>query len=209
MTLCLFGGAFNPPHRTHERIICTALAQLPVRRLVVLPSGQHPHKHHAELAPAAARLELCRLAFDAIEGVEVDDWETTQPHPSYSAETLRHYREYVTDGKRPYWIIGSDNLRILPSWHRHHDVLAHAVPVTCPRSGYPIDEESLADLDLTDRERAEILAHVLEMEPDDVSASEIRRDLRLHRPTEAWLHPAVEHRIRELGLYGAARPRQQ
>ena len=35
MALCLFGGAFNPPHRTHERVIRAALEQLPVDRVVV------------------------------------------------------------------------------------------------------------------------------------------------------------------------------
>ena len=105
-------------------------------------------------------------------------------------------------GARPYWIIGSDNLKILPSWHRHHELCELAVLVTCPRMGHPVDASSLHDLDLDDRVRDEILAHVLEMEPDDVSASEIRECLRSNGSASRWLHTAVEQRIHELGLYG-------
>lgn len=202
MSLCLFGGAFNPPHLTHERVIRAALAQLPVERVVVLPTGRHPLKDAGELAPAEARLELCRLAFGDLEGaVEVDDWELRQSGPSYTVDTLHHFREYAAGGARPYWIIGSDNLKILPSWHRHRELCELAVIVTCPRMGHPVDATSLLDLDLEPRARDEILEHVLQMEPDDVSASQIRACLREHRSASQWLRPAVERRIHELGLY--------
>lgn len=206
MTLCLFGGAFNPPHRTHERVARAALARLPIDLLVILPTGHHPLKPERELAPAAARVELCRLAFGGIPRVRVDDWETRQPGPSYSVDTLRHYREYSAPGSRPYWIVGSDNLALLPQWHRYHEFLAMAVLVTVPRLGHPVSEHALAQLDLTRAEREEILAHVLAVEPDDVSASAIRARLRDGDPTDAWLDPAVARRIRELGLYGTTGP---
>ncbi len=203
MNVCLFGGAFNPPHRTHERVIRAALAQLPIEEVVVLPCGSHPHKEDGGLAPAPARVELCHLAFDGIPGVRVDDWETRQTGLSYTVETVRYFREYVTAGERPYWIIGADNLTILPSWHRHHELLELAILVTCPRMGYPVDDKMLAEFDLNEAERAEILGHVLQVEADDVSASDLRQRLREHGDTSALLHPAVEQRIRELGLYQA------
>ena len=67
-----------------------------------------------------------------------------------------------------------------------------------------MDETRLAELDLTERERAELLAHVLRLEPDDVSASELRRRLRENEPTDDLLHPAVARRIHDLELYGAS-----
>ena len=63
--MALFGGAFNPPHLTHRKIIAAAREQLPVQQVLVLPAGAHPHKQDgaSDLAPPAARLELCQLAF--------------------------------------------------------------------------------------------------------------------------------------------------
>ena len=34
--LAIYGGAFNPPHRTHRRICDEALRPLPVDRLLLL-----------------------------------------------------------------------------------------------------------------------------------------------------------------------------
>lgn len=203
MALCLFGGAFNPPHRTHERAIRTALAQLPIAGVVVIPSGQHPLKSAEDMAPAEDRVALARLAFESIEGVTVDDWETRQSGRSYTVETLLHFREYADVAERPYWILGSDNIRILPSWHRYREFLELAIPVTCPRVGYPVDAGSLAALGLDDRQQDEILEHVLQMPADDVSASEIRECLRRGASAAHWLTPTVEARIVALGLYGA------
>ncbi len=201
--LCLFGGAFDPPHTSHARLIRTALDRLPIDRLIVLPSGLHPHKRHRGAVDPSVRVELCRLAFGDIEGVRVDDWDARQPEPCYTVETLQHFREYETAGRRPYWLIGADNLRLLPSWHRHHDVLRMAVLVTFPRAGYPVDPSVLDTLELTATERRELKAHVLDGEPDGVSATDIRARLRRGEATQDLLHPAVEARIRALGLYGA------
>lgn len=202
--LALFGGAFNPPHRTHHRIAAAALSQLPIERVIVLPAGRHPWKERDEdMAPAAQRLELCRIAFGDLAGVELSDWEVRRQEPCYTVDTLRHFREYVTRGRRPFWLVGSDNLPGLPQWHRHHDLLELAVLATYPRAGHPIDAAALAGLDLTDEERAEILAHVLDVEPDDVSASEIRARLRRGDDVDDVLDRGVADRIRALGLYGA------
>ena len=201
MALCLFGGAFNPPHRTHERVIRAALEQLPVDRVVVLPTGQHPLKSPAEMAPAAARVELARVAFASLPAVTVDDWETRQEGRSYTVDTLRHFREYEGRSGRPYWILGSDNLKILTSWHRYRDVLELATIVTCPRMGYPVDASTLDALALSETQRQEILDHVLDVEPDDVAATEIRAAIRAGRDTSTWLRSEVRERIDDLALY--------
>jgi len=202
--LCLFGGAFDPPHRTHLRIVAAALAQLPVERLVVVPTGEHPHKGNCGMASAADRLELCQLAFGGLDRVEISDFEVRRNRASYTVETLEYFREYVTAGERPYWIIGADNLAILPTWHRHRDVLRLAVLVTFPRLGFAVTEQLLNGLDLSDAQRAEITTHVLETAADNVSSSEIRRRIGAGIDADELLPPAVAQRIRELGLYREA-----
>lgn len=202
-TLCLFGGAFNPPHLTHARVVRAALDQLDPDELVVLPSGQHPHKQDTGMAPAEVRLELCQLAFAGIDRVRVDDWEIRQPGLSYTVETVRHFRECTPGESRPYWIIGSDNLALLPTWHRSAELLELAILVTCPRADHPVTAELVDELGIGEAQKDEIMAHVLQIEPDAVSASAIRDALVTGASTEPWLHPEVAARIRALGLYGA------
>ncbi|MEM7199414.1 MAG: nicotinate (nicotinamide) nucleotide adenylyltransferase [Planctomycetota bacterium] len=204
--LCLFGGAFNPPHLTHERMVRAAAAQLPVTRLLVLPTGQHPLKDPAGLAPAEIRLELCRLAFAGIPKVEVSDLELRRAGPSYTVDTLEWFREYVTQGRRPFWLVGSDNLTILPSWHRYHDLLRLCALVAYPRVGHPIDGPALRRLGLTAAETEEIVRHALRADPDEVSSTDVRAALAAGRPITDVVAPAVAERVRALGLYGAPAP---
>jgi nicotinate-nucleotide adenylyltransferase len=202
--LCLFGGSFQPPHRTHERIVRACLAKLPIEKVVVVPAGHHPHKRTREMVPAEVRLELCRLAFAGIAGVEVDDFEVARPVPSFTIDTVRHFRQRWPADAPLFWVIGSDNLPLLPSWRDHHEIQRVATIVTFPRASHPIDVELLAQLDLTNAERATLLANVLDVEPDAVSATAIRTALRdgADADVDALLHPAVARRIRDLGLFG-------
>ncbi|MGE3175150.1 MAG: nicotinate (nicotinamide) nucleotide adenylyltransferase [Planctomycetota bacterium] len=199
--LGLFGGAFNPPHRTHRRIAEAALQQLPVSELRVLPAGDHPHKRDGDVAPAADRLAMCELAFAGLPGVVVDDRELRRPGRSYTVTTLEEFA--AAQPGRPLWfVIGADNLPLLPTWFRHHRLLELARIATFPRLGCEVDETHLQDLDLTAAERHHLLAHRLHMQPDAVAAADLRRRLQVGERNLPELLPAVEARIRTAHLYG-------
>lgn len=183
--LALFGGAFNPPHLSHKKILAAAKAQLPVDRVVILPAGAHPHKQEPEheMAAADARLELCRIAFGDIPYVTIDDRELRREGLSYTVDTLKELR-----GENPdttlFWIIGSDNLPLLKTWRQPDKILQLATLVTYPRKGH---EEKGPGI-------------LLEVTPDDISASAIRAALRAGRKPSG-LDPRVLERIRQLSLY--------
>jgi nicotinate-nucleotide adenylyltransferase len=184
--LALFGGAFNPPHLTHKKIIAAAKEQLPVERVVILPAGAHPHKQEAQhdMAPGAARLELCQLAFGDIPYVTIDDRELRRSGLSYTVDSLEQIHA-ENPHTTLYWIIGSDNVPLLGTWHRPDRILELATLVTYPRKGHDETGPGIT----------------LNVTPDDVSASAIRADLAAGgKPVE--LDPRVLDRIRQLGLYG-------
>lgn len=201
--LCLFGGAFDPPHRTHERILRAALAQLPIDEVIVMPSGRHPLKDGELLAPADARLAMCRAAFAGIDGAVISEFELRRTGLCYTIDTLIFVREHHTHGARPFLLIGSDNLPILRSWHRHEDVLRLAIAAVYPRAGTPVTATLLRELGLRRTQRREILAHVLDVEPDAVSSTDVRERLRRDLPCDDLLHPGVVAVIRACGLYTA------
>jgi nicotinate-nucleotide adenylyltransferase len=197
--ICLFGGAFDPPHQTHRRIAERARQALGVDRLVVLPSGDHPHKDASSMAPSAHRIAMCRHNFEGLDGVTVDPRETERRGPSYTVDTVREFRDEVGDVPI-YWLIGSDNLPGLPTWHDHHGLLAAATVVTFPRRGHPMGPEVLEGLALTADERRVLLAHRLDFPADSVNATAVRSSLRRGRRPRA-LRPAVAHYVRAHDLY--------
>jgi nicotinate-nucleotide adenylyltransferase len=120
---------------------------------------------------------MCRLAFAGQPGVVVDDRELRRSGPSFTVDTLAELAAEAP-GRRLFFLIGSDNLPLLPTWRDHHRLLALATVVTCPRRGHAIDAEVLAGLDLTAAERSSLLANVLAGPADEVAASELRRRWR-------------------------------
>jgi nicotinate-nucleotide adenylyltransferase len=196
----VLGGSFNPPHRTHVRLARDALAALPVHRLLVIPSGDHPHKRGAGMAPAAHRLAMCRLAFDGVPGVVVDDREIRRTGPSFTVLTIHELRAERPD-EPVFFLIGSDNLPLLPTWRAPERILALCSVATWPRRGYPVDAAALRGLDLTDAERRSLLAHVLERPADDVNASELRARWRAGETDLDELDPRVRRYLAEHGLY--------
>ena len=198
--IAVYGGSFNPPHRTHRRICEAALAQLPVDELRLLPAGDHPHKRSERLAPAAHRLAMCQLAFADLPGLVVDDRELRRAGPSFTVTTLEELRR-EQPGRQRWFVLGADNLPLLPSWKDHHRILELARIATFPRLGFAIDASSLEGLDLTTAERANLLAGRLQLEPDAISASDLRARLSRGESSIPELDPRVEGYIRAHGLY--------
>jgi nicotinate-nucleotide adenylyltransferase len=195
----VFGGAFNPPHRTHRKILRAALDALPASAAIVMPSGRHPHKRDRDMAPDDARLALCIAAFGDLPGVEISDLELRREGLAYAVDTARELAQ-SRPGSTLFLLVGADNLRILDSWHQHHALMELVTIVTYPRLNHPIDRDLLEIQDLTANEIDELLAWRLDVEPDDISATAIRAALRRgEQPPE--LVDSVAGKIRELGLY--------
>lgn len=196
----VLGGAFNPPHRTHERLATTALRQLPIAELRVIPAGDHPHKRSRDMAKAQDRLAMCRLAFAALPGVIVDDREVRRRGPSFTVDTLAELAAEAP-GRHLFLLIGSDNLPLIATWHDPQRLLALCTVVTYPRAGHAVGEHALAGQPLSEAQRRELLANVLELPADAVAASDLRARWRAGERDLDELAPAVREYIAAHDLY--------
>ncbi|MCU0956919.1 MAG: nicotinate (nicotinamide) nucleotide adenylyltransferase [Hydrogenophaga sp.] len=120
----MFGGAFDPPHLAHRRLAETALAQLGLQRLHIVPTGQAWHKART-LTSAEHRLAMCERAFGDLPGVVIDDRETRRDGPSYTADTLAELRLQYPRSQL-YLILGADQLLSFRNWVRWEEVLQQA-----------------------------------------------------------------------------------
>ena len=198
--LAVLGGTFDPPHASHVRLAAAALSQLPVERVLVIPAGDHPHKQGRGVTPAAHRLAMCRLAFAGLPEVTVDDREIRRGGLSFTVDTLEElHREQPA--ARLFFLIGSDNLRTLSSWYRHHRLLEVATVVTYPRAGHAIAAETLAGQDLSPDEQRALLGHALRLPADAVNSTNLRARLEAGERNVPEVHPEVLAYIVRHGLY--------
>ena len=203
MRVALFGGSFDPPHRSHRRLVEAAIARLRPARVLIVPCAQNPLKPSSTIASAADRLAMCELAFRGLSGVAVSPLEIERRAPSYTIDTVRALRAQLGLDE-PLWLLcGSDVLPELDRWHEQHSLLELVTLVVFPRLGAPLDARVLDRLAIRRKHKDEILANALRIEPDAVSATAIRAALaRGESPTE--LMPEVLAYVRSHGLYRAS-----
>jgi nicotinate-nucleotide adenylyltransferase len=128
----VFGGAFDPPHVGHHALAATAIAQLQLDALHIIPTGHAWHKSRT-LSDASHRLEMARLAFADLPQVVVDGREIARSGPTYTVDTLEELQ-----GENPaaqlFLLIGEDQARALPSWSRWERLPALAIICVAARA---------------------------------------------------------------------------
>jgi nicotinate-nucleotide adenylyltransferase len=195
----VFGGAFDPPHMAHVALVQTALAQLQLDEVRVLPTGQAWHKAHG-LSDPAHRLAMARLAFEGLTRVVVDDRELVRAGPSFTVDTLQALtQEYP--GSQLFLLIGDDQRRSLPSWHRIGDIARMAIICAADRDP---DVGAWGDANVTgssSQASFSLPTQALHMPLMPLSATDIRQRIAHHQSIEGLVPAAVERYIHEHHLY--------
>lgn len=164
----VFGGAFDPPHNAHVALARTALEQLALDTLHIIPTGQAWHKASVLSAPVH-RLAMARLAFEGLPHVVVDDRELKRPGPTFTIDTLQALQA-ENPGAQLYLIMGADQFAAFRQWHRWQAILDLAIICIADRA---TSTEALTQLDAYKELKNRFLVLPLPLMP--VSATQIRQ----------------------------------
>ena len=200
MRLGVFGGAFDPPHVAHVALVQTAIAQLGLDAVRVLPTGQAWHKPRL-LSPAADRLRMAQLAFEDLPQVLVDEREIQRQGPSYTVETLRELQAQFPQAQL-YLLLGDDQRRALPSWHQIEEI--GRLAIICPAgrdAAVQAWSDSSADARGAVPHSFDARIQTLTMPLMPHSATDIRALVATDRNIQGLVPPAVERYIHEHHLY--------
>jgi nicotinate-nucleotide adenylyltransferase len=168
MKLGLFGGSFDPIHWGHIRPILSARAALGLDRVLFLPTARPPHKQEQKLVSPFARFTMVELALLEFPELEACDFEMRLERPSYTIETLEHFRAELAPADRLFLLIGADSFETLPSWRRWQELQDFAELVVMTRPGVGV-----VDHPVLRRERL----HFIENQPLAISSRDLRRRL--------------------------------
>lgn len=194
----IMGGTFDPIHQGHIRMAQCALDSLNLDRVLMLPSGNPPHK--PDITPAEDRYRMVCAACAGMPDLEPCREEIDRQGVIYTVDTLSILHEKYPKAEL-YYIIGADTLMELHKWRTFEKVLPLCTFLICPRSwNYTprqLDEE---------RKRLTALGGkfiLLDMDLVEVSSTEVRQAIRAGESTP-HLPVQVREYAQAAGLYGAS-----
>ena len=219
MRLGLYGGTFNPIHRGHTQVAKDVLRHFQLSHIHFLPSALPPHKPRGGIATAADRYEMARMAVAGETALSVSDVEFRRAGPSYTIDTLRHFKAAGAPGLRLFFLIGLDAFLEIHTWKSYGDMfeLAAFIVMARPHSQDRASAWQATVIDYTrqwlggeyalssagnalihPQKRPIYLAMVT---PMPISSSQIREMVRQGRSIQEWVAPPVAAYIESKGLY--------
>jgi nicotinate-nucleotide adenylyltransferase len=176
-----------------------AASQLGLERVLLIPTGEAPHKVIDPEPGPEVRLEMTRMAATDDDRLDVLDFEVAASGPSYTYLTLERVRDLEPDDE-PWLIMGADVAASLESWKRPERVVELARIAIAARPGTALADAEAALERLGALERAE----VVRMPEIGISSSAIRERVVAGEPIRYLVPEGVREAIERRGLYSGA-----
>jgi len=190
----IFGGAFDPPHLAHRALVETALNELKLDALHVVPTGEAWHKPR-KLTNACHRLAMLQLALDNVPNICLDTREIDRTGPSYTIDTLRQIAA-EEPGAELFLIIGADQAAALTSWREWQAIVQLAIISVAIRP----DQSNASDLFDAEKLFPERFLH-LGLPAHHVSATQIRSKIAHGQSVQTLVSESVARYIADHHIY--------
>lgn len=202
----ILGGTFDPVHNGH--ISCAQFVQQYCQLTQVRLMPCHLPAHRATPGVSSQhRAAMVQLAINDKPELALEMLELNKTTPSFTVDSLQ-----LLHARQPqchyHFIIGMDSLCYFRSWKDWQHILQLANLLVCQRPGYSATQGDAPAL-LAEYEAGSVgQIHsrpgqilLLPNPQSDISASEIRQQLKLKQLPHESLNPAVLNYIQQQGLY--------
>lgn len=194
----IMGGTFDPIHYGHLVAAEGARFHFGLDRVIFVPAARPPHKGDRDITAPRHRLDMTLLATASNPNFQVSDVEIIRSGPSYTIDTVIHFREN-RPGAAVYFITGADAVLEILTWHRVEELLQVCSFIAATRPGYRLENlaESLKGLPPWYIERISSM----EVPALAISSTDIRERVRKGMPIKYLLPEKVEEYLYANGLY--------
>lgn len=193
MRIGVFGGSFNPPHKSHMSIARKILDECFVDKVVFVPTGDFYEK--AGLVSFDKRFRMVELMIRDDSRMSVSSMGNKREF-EFTYQVLDELKKKNPDDE-VFFVCGMDNLKEFCKWRRFEYILENYKILVIRRNG--IDDVPLAEMfgDLTDN------IIVADLDIEEISSSTIRSKLtKGEEDFKIYLETEVYEYIKKSGLYG-------
>ena len=188
MIVGILGGTFDPIHIGHLIAASSVYDALNLASVVFMPAGDPWQKRDRELSSGQQRLEMVKLAIVDDARFTASEIEINRSGPSYAIDTIREWKSANPEDEL-FWIVGSDALSGIPTWHEWEAFVKEVTVVAVNRIG----QSDPAPFDFVSVEMPEVR----------ISATELRDRFTNKLDTQYLVPKKVSDYISNQGLYQA------
>ena len=188
MKVGILGGTFDPIHIGHLIAASSVYEALNLDSIVFIPAGDPWQKRDRELSSGRDRFEMVKLATSDDDRFQASDIEISRSGPTYAIDTVREWKR-LNPSDELYWIVGSDALSGIPSWHEWEAFVSEVTVVAVNRIG----QTASVPFDVVSVEMPEVR----------ISATELRDRFTNKLDTKYLVPQKVSEYISDQGLYQA------
>lgn len=194
----IYGGTFSPPHKGHIAAARAFMEQMWLDILYIIPTATPPHKEMECPISAKDRLEMCRLAFEELDGVCVSDLEISRGGKSYTVDTLR---ELSGEDRRLFFLCGTDMMLTLDRWREPEEIFKLCYPVYIRRDNdRSLDAVIIDKIAQYQRDFGKVVRRIV-ADPIEISSSQIRQMITDGEDLSGVITKKVENYIKRNHLY--------
>ena len=197
MSIALYGGSFDPIHNGHLALCRACMEFCRADRLLLLPTGESPHRDNAGKTPFAHRLALCRIAAREIPGAEASDLEQRLGGINYTIRTVQALKEQYPN-QLLFLIVGGDMLLCFHRWKEYRAILEKVTLLAGART--------LAQRRELEEYRHRVLPeylgiHLVDFSPVEISSTRLREMAAGGQDLRPWVPAGVAEYIHSHRLY--------
>ena len=197
----LMGGSFNPIHMGHLFVAQEALSKFNLQRIIFVPAYRNPFKTDEywkrEMATPQQRLAMIELAISTNPDFFVSSFELDRNMPSYTLDTLKHFKGELGEESQLYFITGTDAVISMPHWNGIGEFHKYCEIIAATRPSFIPDYEAF----LAKANELELKVYFITIPALEISSREIRSRARRGLPVRYLTPTAVAVYIEKHGIY--------
>ena len=168
----LFGGSFNPTHNGHIAIAASAVNQLQLDKVIVLPNHVSPFKSQLNQVQGIHKLHMLQsLVMLCPSRFSISNFEMLKS-VSYTHATLEFFH-HLFPSAEIFFLMGYDSFQSFTMWKKWESILELSHLLLFSRVQYPIDSHYNS---FSQKHRARII--YADFTPPSISSSHVRAAIR-------------------------------
>jgi nicotinate-nucleotide adenylyltransferase len=194
----IMGGTFDPIHIGHLMLAEQAYDKFDLDKVLIMPTGNPPHKDNAVSVLTKHRVQMARLAIENNKHFELSLVEVERSGYTYTYETLENLKKENPDIEY-YFIIGADSLLDFDKWREPSKICEDATILVATRYNLSSKELKRQIDEVSNKYNAKIYS--LETPNIDISSKLIRTLVSTGKSIKYYVTSDVERYIYKNNLY--------